>query len=136
MNPQHFNPYIGTPKITADNKNRDHNLWFIEWQRMPIPRTETAERYRVSSYQLLKYALAGPLDTNARQFKIGRNSQPPTTRQYPNATIGGAGLINGQIISQPLYDTQAGGYTAQIEPRSKPPFWGLFGDTIAPAGVA
>ena len=140
MEISHYNPAIGPPNIIAEVSRRgiDPHKWFIQWQKMPIPRTEdTAENYRLASYALPMYDLSGPLRTNARRIELFHPAPSPVTRQFPDGTIGGAGLLNGQVFSQPLYDNDAGGFTSQLNPIITKPFNGLFdGSLIAPAGVA
>lgn len=138
MQLSHFNPFAGKrKKIVAEPLTVNPRLFFMEWTRGPIPKTQGAESYWLSSQQLPMYDLSGPLKTNAKRINIALPAPAQSERRFADATIGGAGILNGQVFSQPLYNKDAGGFTQSQSPVVPLPFEGSIGfDTIAPAGVA
>jgi len=134
-----FNPFAGTKKkITAEPLTRNPAVFFMEWTRGRIPNDRGAESYWLSSNQLPVYSLSGPLKLNARRINIALPARAQEERRFANATIGGAGILQGQLFSQPLYNAEQGGFTRQQETILPLPFPGSFigFDAIAPAGVA
>lgn len=139
MRISHFNPFgsRNKKKIVAEPRTVNPHLFFMEWTRGPIPKTQGAESYWLSSNQLPMYDLSGPLKLNARRINIALPAPAQTTRQFSDVTIGGAGILQGQVFSQPLFNAEQGGFTQSQSPIVPLPFAGSLGfDTIAPAGVA
>lgn len=139
MNLSQFNPFAGKKKkIVAEPLTRNPAIFFMEWTRAPIPKDRGAENYWLSSNQLPVYSLGGPLPWNARRINIALPAPAQEERRFANATIGGAGILQGQLFSQPLFNAEQGGFTRQQETILPPPFQSSFigFDAIAPAGVA
>lgn len=134
-----FNPFASRKRkhIVAEPLTVNPRLFFMEWTRGPIPKTQGAESYWLSSNQLPMYDLSGPLPTNARRINIALPAPAQAERRFADATIGGAGILQGQVYSQPLYNEKTGGYTQSQYPVVPLPFSNSIGfDAISPAGVA
>lgn len=132
-----FNPFVGRKKTVIAEPLIDPRLFFMVWTKAPVLRSRNGENYFLSSHQLPPGDLSGPLPYNARPLSIARAAPPIDTRQIPDGTIGGTGILNGQVISQPLFNADTGGYGSSPFPLNSLPFHNLSGtDIIAPAGAA
>jgi hypothetical protein len=105
----------------------------LAWNRRYTPQ-QGATNYSLATLQLPKFSLSGPLNTNARRFNPLEPARAIDKRRFPNATIGGAGILNGQVMSQPLLDPDIGGYAQALTPILARPF--AHGGAIQPAGKA
>lgn len=138
--PSHFNPFVGKRKKVEALTHPNPNEWFMEWTKGRYPQLG-GQSYWLSSRQLPRYSASGPLPINARHFNIAQ----PTTRAFikdqhgPSVSLAAAGIITGQVYSQPLFDNDAGGFTRQAFPLVALPFGDGFptgGGLIAAAGMA
>lgn len=129
-----FNPFAGRKKkIVVEPEDGNPMTFYMEWTKAPVLRSRNGENYFLSSQQLPPTDLSGPLPYNARPIRIARPAPPIDTRQIPTGTIGGAGLLNGQVISQPIFNAEKGGYGVALEPLNPLPFERV---TILPAGAS
>lgn len=131
-------PFLGVKKTqVAEPLTRDATIFALQWTRGPIPKErDSAESYWVSSRQYPTYSLSGPLPTNGRRVEICRPAYAAAGRQFPNASVAPANIINGQLYSQPLYDANAGGFVRSPTAINTPFSASSFGEGITPGGAA
>lgn len=135
MNISTFLPFVGRKKkVIAVPEDGDPSTFAMEWTKAPVLRSRGGENYFLSSLNLPNIELSGPLPYNARQLSIALPARPIDSRSIPTNQVGGAGFYNGQVMSQPLYNSDSGGYNAALMPLVPLPFVNDY-DLIAPAGA-
>lgn len=105
----------------------------LAWRRRYTPQ-QGGMNFSLATLQLPKFSLSGPLNTNAKRFNPLEPARAIDARRWADATIGGAGILNGQVFSQPLVDPEIGGYAQAMTPILARPF--SRPGTISPAGKA
>lgn len=122
---------VAKPYIDGPGNGRDAP-WSISWARRAVPQTG-GQNYSLASQQLPRQSLSGALNTNARRFNPLEPAPAVSSRQWPDASIGGTGITHGQVFSQPLVDPDIGGFAQSLIPINARPF---NPNGIQPAGKA
>ena len=123
-------------KIVAAPLTVNRSLFYMEWTRAPILKSQGAENYWKSSFALPFQSLSGPLPTNAKQFRTTAPSPNHLYQMVPTADATTNGLITGKPIAQPLYIKEFGTQGRALFPINARPFEGSIGfNDIAPAGA-
>lgn len=132
-------PFLGVKHSeVAEPLTSDPTIFALQYSRGPIPKErDGAENYFISSRQYPRYSLSGPTPTIGRPFHIAMPAFANAQRQFPNASINAANIVNGQVYSQPLYDTQAGGFTRAFDGPNNNAFVRFrFGQAMVGGGAA
>lgn len=119
-------------KNLRETASKTPEFFYQEWTRRAVPQTG-GQNYQLSSHQLPRYDIAGPLPFIATPYHSANPAPAKDQRNYPTNSAGGAGIAHGTMRTQSLYNPDAGGFTRDPFAHVASPY-DIF--NIKPAGVA